>query len=333
MSDDAILALLRKRKAPISTTDVAQLLAVTRQAAHRRLRRLAQRGLVVATGAGRSSRWEQSRGRKALRLRTLGLAEDRVWDELERTVPEITRLGVAARDIAAYACTKMLNNAIEHSGSKSIDVSVQASDEGLTFSVVDRGAGAFETVRAKLGLESTLDALGEISKGKTTTMPERHTGEGLFFTSKAVRRFVLEANRLCWIVDNQRGDFAAAVSPVRTGTRVRFVVPTRPAHTLEQVFAQYTDELEFSRTRAVVRLFARGKLFVSRSEARRLLSGLERFRSVVLDFDRVQSVGQGFCDEIFRVWGAAHPAIRLEVENAAPPVAFMIERARRARAG
>jgi predicted TPR repeat methyltransferase len=46
-------------------------------------------------------------------------------------------------------------------------------------------------------------------------MPERHTGEGLFFTSKVVRRFVLEANRLGWIVDNQRGDFAAAAAAYR----------------------------------------------------------------------------------------------------------------------
>jgi anti-sigma regulatory factor (Ser/Thr protein kinase) len=333
VSDAAILALLRRRKAPISTTDVAELLGVSRQAAHRRLRRLAHEGSVVATGAGRSSRWEPARGRTGLHLRTVGLAEDRVWDELGRRVPEISRLGVEARHIAAYAFTEMLNNAIEHSGSKTIDVSVEASAEGLSFLVVDRGVGAFETVRAKLGLESALDALGEISKGKTTTMPERHTGEGLFFTSKAVRRFVLEANRLAWVVDTDRGDFAAEPSPIRVGTRVRFVVPLRPKQTLGQLFAQYTEQLEFSKTRAVVRLFTRGTEFMSRSEARRLLSGLERFRVVVLDFDRVRSVGQGFCDEVFRVWAAAHSTIRLEVENATPTVAFMIDRTRGGQAG
>jgi anti-sigma regulatory factor (Ser/Thr protein kinase) len=328
-----ILALLRRRKTPTSTTDVAQLLGVTRQAAHRRLRRLAQQGSIAATGAGRSSRWELARGRKGLRLRTLGLAEDRVWDELGRTVPGIARLGVEARHIAAYAFTEMLNNAIEHSGSKTIDVSVEDSEQGLAFLVVDRGVGAFETVRAKLGLQSALDALGEISKGKTTTMPDRHTGEGLFFTSKAVHRFVLEANRLAWVVDTERGDFAAEPSAVRVGTRVRFVVPLRPKQTLEQVFSQYTEQLEFTKTRVVVRVFVLGTEFVSRSEARRLLSGLERFRDVVLDFERVSSVGQGFCDEIFRVWTTAHSTIRLGVENAAPTVAFMIDRARGARTG
>jgi hypothetical protein len=159
-------------------------------------------------------------------------------------------------------------------------------------------------------------------------MPERHTGEGLLFTSKAVRRFELEANGLRWVVDNARGDFTVEPSTVRGGTTVRFLVARQPSRTLAELFAECTDELEFSKTRCVVHLFAHGADFVSRSVARRLLSGLERFRAVVLDFDRVASVGQGFCDEVFRVWASAHPAIQLLVERAAPTIRFMIDRAR-----
>ncbi|MFZ5475538.1 MAG: STAS-like domain-containing protein [Myxococcota bacterium] len=44
----------------------------------------------------------------------------------------------------------------------------------------------------------------------------------------------------------------------------------------------------------MVPLLAVGGEFVSRSEARRLLHGLERFREVVLDFAGVPGVGQGF---------------------------------------
>jgi len=72
-----------------------------------------------------------------------------------------------------------------------------------------------------------------------------------------------------------------------------------------------------------------GTTFVSRSEAKRLTSGLDRFDDVVLDFTGVEMVGQGFVDEIFRVWGAAHPNVTLVPVHMVEPVAFMVARAQR----
>ncbi len=69
---------------------------------------------------------------------------------------------------------------------------------------------------------------------------------------------------------------------------------------------------------------------MSRSEAKRLIHGLERFREVVLDFSGVDAVGQGFADEVFRVWAGAHPEVLLDPTNMNEAVAFMVERARRA---
>jgi hypothetical protein len=93
--------------------------------------------------------------------------------------------------------------------------------------------------------------------------------------------------------------------------------------------AEYTHEHEFAKTRTVVKLSAIGVEFVSRSEAKRLLHGLERFREVVLDFGGVQMVGQGFADEVFRVWPRDHPDVRLLPVSMNDAVAFMVERARR----
>ena len=91
----------------------------------------------------------------------------------------------------------------------------------------------------------------------------------------------------------------------------------------------YTEDFEFVRTRTVVKLFAIGMRFVSRSEAKRLVRGLDRFREVVLDFSGVDGVGQAFADEVFRVWSGEHPEVRLVPESMSEPVAFMVERARR----
>jgi hypothetical protein len=85
------------------------------------------------------------------------------------------------------------------------------------------------------------------------------------------------------------------------------------------------------RTRTVVKLFGLGRDFVSRSEARRLLHGLEMFREVVIDFQGVTGIGQGFADEIFRVFAEQHPATRLTAANMSAPVRFFVERAERAR--
>ena len=82
-----------------------------------------------------------------------------------------------------------------------------------------------------------------------------------------------------------------------------------------------------SRSHVRVKLFEHGSSFVSPSEAKRLLAGLERFAEVDLDFDKVESVGQGFADEVFRVWAKQHPEVRLVPTNMNDGVALMIGRA------
>ena len=64
---------------------------------------------------------------------------------------------------------------------------------------------------------------------------------------------------------------------------------------------------------------------VSRSQARRVIQRFERFREVLLDFEGVESIGQGFADEIFRVFKNEHPAVTLTVVRAGSAVARMIQ--------
>ena len=67
---------------------------------------------------------------------------------------------------------------------------------------------------------------------------------------------------------------------------------------------------------------------ISRSQARRVLSGLEKFKIIVFDFDKVPVAGQAFADEIFRVFHNKHPHITLDAVNMNEGVKFMVERAR-----
>ena len=69
-----------------------------------------------------------------------------------------------------------------------------------------------------------------------------------------------------------------------------------------------------------------GTIYISRSQARRILAGLEKFKSVILDFDRVSTVGQAFVDEIFRVFQSRHQDITIAPVNMNDAVRFMIGR-------
>lgn len=350
--EQALSLLATEAPFGFSASDLAALTGTTRQATHRRLARLAATGALEVRGQARATRYHLPTRAPAadasLRvpasalvgpepaagfvrtLPTRGLEEDQLWREVEGAFPALaTAAAVDARALAGYAFTEMVNNAIDHSGAAAVEVRAGLEGASFWFTVDDRGVGAFENVRATLGLPDHLAALQEISKGKTSTMPDRHSGEGLFFTSKMADSFELGANGLLWLVDNLRQDQAVGATPPRPGTRVRFQIDRHKRQRPEEIFARYTHDFEFDTTRTVVRLFEHGVRFVSRSEAKRLLSKLDRFRHVLVDFRGVEAVGQGFADEVFRVWAAAHPQITLQAENMSPPVAFMVERARR----
>lgn len=66
---------------------------------------------------------------------------------------------------------------------------------------------------------------------------------------------------------------------------------------------------------------------IARSQAKRLLQRVDRFRCVVLDFAEVSSIGQAFADEIFRVFANEHPEVELIPMHAPAEVQQMIRRA------
>jgi hypothetical protein len=76
----------------------------------------------------------------------------------------------------------------------------------------------------------------------------------------------------------------------------------------------------------VARFFG-GDFPISRSEARRLLSVLEDFRTAELDFSDVDEVGRDFAHELFSVAAGQYPMLCLTVKNAAPAVQSALRRA------
>ncbi len=308
--------------------DIAAIIDVTRQTAHRYLRQLVEDGRLIVDGAGRATRYRLRAEGVTRRFPTAGLEEDRVLLELSGPGSILESAPVPARSTLQYVLTELVNNAIDHSEAPEVVVKLSKEGARVTIGVIDEGVGIFEHIRDRLNLDSELEALQELSKGKTTTMPSRHSGEGIFFASKAVHQFEIQSGSLRWMVDNRRGDIAVGeLDPAIVGTVVRIELDTDNVKELADVFSEYTTNFTFDKTRTIIRLYAIGETFVSRSEAKRLLNGLEKFREVVLDFKGVELVGQGFADEVFRVWDRQHPDTDLVPTDMSPPIEFMVERA------
>jgi hypothetical protein len=259
-------------------------------------------------------------------LTLLGLSEDVVWRHVRDDLHLST--DTPAGRIFGYAFTEMLNNAIDHSGSETATIKWWISPDQWTFEIRDNGVGAFPKLRIGLKLANDFEAVQELSKGKRTTDRAHHTGEGIFFTSKAVDVFRLTSSGIRWTVDNIRNDVALGVAPIVKGTSVECQIDPQTPRELPDIFRQFTsDEYAFVRTRPVVKLFEIGTSFVSRSEARRLLDGLAAdFETVEVDFAGVTDVGQGFVDELLRVWPTAHPDKTVTPVNMNTAVEFMIRR-------
>lgn len=342
--DKAAILKEAGRHKELRTQLLVEKFGVSRQYASRLLSTLVDEGLLMKIGGTKNAYYvlpSQARREEARRMnevhhmfKTRGLEEDRVFERLERGFAPLRTLSPRVRQIFRFAFSEMLNNAIEHAHSKTVSVRVGV-DRALQFEVRDHGIGIFQNILHKRKLDSELEAIQDLLKGKTTTMPERHSGEGIFFTSKLADVFTIESGNSKLIIDNTRDDvFLETLSRKRKGTLVHFSLSLRTKKEIQEIFRRYTNQhpesdYGFDKTEVRVKLYALGDEHISRSQARRILAGLEKFKVIVFDFAEVRLVGQGFADEIFRVFQKRHPGTRLEVQHADPQATFMIDRARR----
>ena len=311
----------------MTSGELSRELSVTRQALNPYLRELVDQGTLRAVGAGRGTHYERVAA-LTRRFPLAGLAEDRVWADI-RTAEPIAGAPANVQTVLGYAFTEMVNNAIDHSGGSFVDVSLIVPPGGVAFEVRDDGVGALRRARDMFGLEDDLDVIAEFGKGKRTTMPDRHSGEGIFFTSRAVDRFVLTANRVRWTVDNVGDDQALGDAPDESGTRIWCELSLTSTRTLRSIFDRFSlqpAEPSFDRTSTRLKLIRLGNAFLSRSEAKRLAVGLDSFAEVEVDFRGVTDIGQGFVDELFRVWAGEHPDTHLVPVNMGPAIRMMVER-------
>ena len=302
---------------------------ITRPAVHKHLKKLIEEKKVVAEGGTKSRVYHLSETVPIcfyVKVKK-GLNESKVWEEhLEALTHKLPK---NVYSICYYGFTEMVNNVIDHSGAKSFFVSFQIDKNKVRFLIGDNGIGIFEKIKKTLHLENYREALLHLTKGKFTTDPSKHTGEGIFFTSRAFDEFHLTANEIKYSRFDEN-DWLIHIEKETQGTDVEMLIDKDSPKVLKKIFDKYApakDDYSFNKTEVLVALGLNpDEVYISRSQAKRILLGLDKFKHIILDFKRVQTVGQGFVDEVFRVFKNEHPQIKITSINANEDVDFMIRR-------
>jgi len=331
--DSALLAQVAAHPTDL-TRVVADAVGVTRQAVATRVRALVDAGYLSKSGTTRPTYQPGLKRDAEFTYPLHGLAEDQVWTR--DVAPLLQGAPREVVDICHYGLTEMVNNAVDHSEGTSVAVRVARDSERITIGISDDGIGIFRKIARAFDLPDERLALLELAKGKLTTDPRRHSGEGVFFTSRMFDRFQILSGELLFDHDDREPeDWLLDMDDHKGGTDVFMQIVLDSTRVMAEVYAQYSsgpDDYTFARTVVPVRLAKAGdENLVSRSQAKRLMLRVDGFRVVVLDFADVNRIGQAFADEVFRVFANEHPDIELQSIHAVPEVQQMIRRAEVAR--
>ncbi len=309
--------------------------ACSRTTIHRHLNRLIRDGKIIKSGTTRQAQYflkTEKNKEITVSLRDGVVEEHKVWQE--NFLEDFKTLPKNVLEICEYGFLEMLNNAIDHSEGTAVAIRTKWISNSIEIAIQDNGVGIFRKIKNALNLEDDRESALHLSKGKFTTDRENHTGEGIFFTSRAFDDFYILSRGMAYRRDNIDEDWfiERADDSKFPGTGLIMEIALDSERNMQEVYNEYqhegSDGIEkFDKTHILVQLSMLGdERYVSRSQARRICLGLEKFKHVHLNFEGIPTVGQGFVDEVFRVFQSKHPKIKITYTNANDDVTFMIER-------
>ncbi len=323
-------------KIPAHPKDIVALTSnafgVTRMTVHRHLNRLLRDKKIVKTGTTKGASYflKTSLDKTLIFQIQPDTQADQVWDEYMKG--SFTRLPDSVLEICRYGFEEIFNNALLHSAGKGVVVKTVWKKDSLEFSIIDDGKGIFKSLQKALGLQEIRESILHLIKGKYSTLPESHSGHGLFFVSRLFDVFGVFSDGLFYCKDNLGDDWYLEKRKISKskGTRVSMAIRFDCERTLKQVIGHDCQSASrppgIDKTEILIELSKmEDEPYVSRLQARRVLLGMEKFNRMVLDFQNVPTVGQAFVDEVFNKFRSSHPAIAIETVNANQDVQFMID--------
>lgn len=160
---------------------------ITKPTVYKYINELIEDKIIEKLGVNRSPNYQLVKTEYNWRYKNNHLEEDILWSK--DIAPILKDLKSNIKEICQYGFTEMVNNVIDHSESDTLAVCLIVDYLNVEIEVADNGIGIFEKIKNNLGLEHPKQSILELAKGKFTSDPENHSGEGIFFTSRGFDAF------------------------------------------------------------------------------------------------------------------------------------------------
>jgi signal transduction histidine kinase len=165
-------------------SDIAQIAAekfdISRQAINKHIRQLIEQKTLIMSGQTKDRRYGLPPIKEVTKTFPLDntLQEDVVW----RNEISVLLSGFPDNVIEVwnYCFTEILNNAIDHSSGQTVTINFKRNAVSTEIHILDDGEGIFKKIQREMGLLDERHAVLELSKGRLTTDPSRHTGDFFF---------------------------------------------------------------------------------------------------------------------------------------------------------
>lgn len=220
------------------------------------------------------------------------------------------------QDIWSYTFSEMINNVMDHSLADSVKITISQNFLATCVMIEDNGIGIFQKIKDYFKLSSIEDAICELFKGKLTTDTKNHSGEGIFFSSKLMDDFlIISSSKIFTTNKYDEGKILSLVLENQKGTCVFMELSNFSHKTAKEIFDAYSNvDGGFVKTKIPLKnIFDTSP--VSRSQAKRICNRLDKFKEVIVDFDEIEWLGQGFAHQLFVVFANSHPVIILTPIN------------------
>ncbi len=232
-------------------TFTAERFHLTHQAVSKHIKNLIAQGLLNLKGKTKDRYYSLTELTSSSFTYSLdgNLKEDVVWSR--DMGPLFSELHDNVVRIWQHGITEIINNAIDHSAGTLVNVRVKKTAVTSEVLIWDDGVGIFKKIARELNLEDERHAVLELAKGKVTTDPRHHSGEGIFFTSRMFDYFMILSNQIMFSHEfHTSTDLAGERFMNGTeGTNVFLQIKNNSARTIKQVFDEFSSgDFLFSKT-------------------------------------------------------------------------------------
>lgn len=144
----------------------------------------------------------------------------------------------------------MVNNVIDHSDADKMWIYIGQNALGTRVNIRDNGIGIFKKISDYYEYETLDDAIISLFKGKLTTDRQKHSGEGIFFTSRVMDCFGAISSNKMFVQEHTREElddlavdnYSPKIKSFKDekGTLVVMMLANETNRSLKEVFDMYT---------------------------------------------------------------------------------------------